>query len=443
MTLRSHEAYCQTGVEWFPEVPAHWEVKRLRFVADLNPSKTEVASYPDDAEVGFLPMEAVGERGELDLSRTRPIGEVRNGYSYFADGDVVFAKVTPCLENGKGALIRGLVGGRGFGTTELTVLRPKRAADGPYLWWLTYSSTFRGPAEGEMLGAGGLKRVPDEFVADYPAPWPPATERRDIAAFLGRETAKIDALVAEQRRLIELLKEKRQAVISHAVTKGLDSSKPMRDAGVKWLGEVPAHWELKPLRAHYRFVKRQQAADLDVLSVYRDYGVIRKSDRDDNINKTPEDLSSYQTVRPGDLVVNKMKAWQGSLGVSPLLGITSPDYAVFEATSDASGDYLNQLLRCRLLPDVYRSISNGIRPDQWRLEPQKFTGLKVPLPPATEQIEIVSYLSEECSRLLELEGAAEHSIDLLQERRAALISAAVIGKIDVRQRVTSREPERA
>lgn len=261
---------------------------------------------------------------------------------------------------------------------------------------------------------------------------PPLEEQLTIAAFLDRETTKIDGLVAEQRQLIELLTEKRRAVISHAVTKGLDPSAPMRDSGVEWLGQVPAHWEVVRVRSLFRFVKRQDGEELDVLSVYRDYGVIRKSDRDDNINKTPENLDNYQTVRPGDLVVNKMKSWQGSLGVSHLNGITSPDYAVFASIHRSCDAYLNHLFRCQLLPAVYRSISNGIRPDQWRLEPDRFKELKVPMPPRDEQAEIAEWIDGRVEQLEGLAAAAERAIDLLDERRAALISAAVTGKIDVR-----------
>lgn len=263
-------------------------------------------------------------------------------------------------------------------------------------------------------------------------PVPPPNAQPAIAAFLDHETAKIDALVAEQERLIALLKEKRQAVISHAVTKGLDPNAPMKDSGVQWLGQVPAHWRLMPIRTIYRFVKRQEKADLEVLSVYRDYGVIPKNSRSGNINKTPEDLSLYQTVKPFDVVVNKMKAWQGSLGVSSTLGITSPDYAVFEPTQEVVSGYLNWLLRCSLLPGTYRTISNGIRPDQWRLEPDKFRELRIPYPPLSEQLDIDSALAATTLGHDSLTTEATRAITLLRERRAALISAAVTGKIDVR-----------
>ena len=229
-----------------------------------------------------------------------------------------------------------------------------------------------------------------------------------------------------------LLKEKRQTVISQAVTKGLDPNVPMKDSGVEWLGRVPAHWRLMPIRAIYRLVKRQDKANLEVLSVYRDYGVIQKNSRSDNINKTPEDLSLYQTVNQNDIVVNKMKSWQGSLGVSCISGITSPDYAVFEPTQKVIPGYLNWLLRCSLLPDIYRTISNGIRPDQWRLEPDRFREIRIPYPPLSEQLEIDQALKRKIENFDTLATEAARAIDLLKERRAALITAAVTGKIDVR-----------
>jgi type I restriction enzyme, S subunit len=234
----------------------------------------------------------------------------------------------------------------------------------------------------------------------------------------------------------------RQAVISHAVTKGLDPNAPMKNSGVEWLGKVPAHWRVTRIRRMFRFVKRQEQAQLTILSVYRDFGVIDKASREDNNNKTPEDLSLYQTVKPGDLVINKMKAWQGSLGISTLSGITSPDYAVFEPSHTERGRFVDYLLRCMLLPPVYKSISNGIRPDQWRIEPDEFLGLSVALPSVDLQDDILTFLEHELSVHGQLAIEAESAIALLQERRSALISAAVTGKIDV-QNVAPTKAEAA
>jgi type I restriction enzyme S subunit len=189
----------------------------------LNPTKSEVAELDPNTLVSFLPMDSIGDDGTLTLDKERPVAELLSGYTYFRDGDVTIAKITPCYENGKGAVMRCLTNGIGFGTTELIVVRPKPdEVTGTYLHYVFMSSEFRRLGEAEMYGAGGQKRVPDSFVEDFATGFPPLDEQARIAAFLDRETAKIDALMAEQERLIELLKEKRQAVISAAVTGQID-----------------------------------------------------------------------------------------------------------------------------------------------------------------------------------------------------------------------------
>ena len=117
MSLPMYREYRDIDSQWLGGVPAHWSVKRLRFVVELNPSKSELAKLPKDTEVSFLPMEAIGDDGSLNLEKTRALQEVETGYTYFRDGDVTVAKITPCFENGKGALMVGLLGGIGFGTT--------------------------------------------------------------------------------------------------------------------------------------------------------------------------------------------------------------------------------------------------------------------------------------------------------------------------------------
>jgi type I restriction enzyme S subunit len=212
-----------SGVEWLGEVPAHWKVKRLRFVADLNPSKSEIAELSRDAEISFLPMEAIGDDGRLNLDRTRLIGDVESGYTYFREGDVTIAKITPCFENGKGAVMRGLVGGIGFGTTELVVTRPReQQSTSEYLHWLFVSTPFRKLGEAAMYGAGGQKRTPDDFVRDFAIAFPDVKEQAVIAVFLDRETAKLDVLTGEAEKGIALLKERRSALISAAVTGKID-----------------------------------------------------------------------------------------------------------------------------------------------------------------------------------------------------------------------------
>ena len=246
---KRYPAYKDSGVEWFGEVPAGWEVKRLKYLCQINPSKSEVASLPKSTKVSFLPMELIGEDCSLTLTENRPISDVWEGYTYFRNGDVIVAKITPCFENGKGALCDNLVNGIAFGTTELHVLRAGEKIDPRFLFLATKSYQFRRLGADLMTGTAGQKRVPDAFIRDYIVALPPLPEQRAIAAFLDRETARLDTLIAKKQRFIELLEEKRQALISHAVTKGLDPNVEMKDSGMEWLGEVPEGWEVVTLQS--------------------------------------------------------------------------------------------------------------------------------------------------------------------------------------------------
>ena len=210
-----------------------WPEKRMRFLTRRGPSDEQRQVLASATQATFLPMESIGEQGELDCSAIREVDDVENGYTRFFDGDVLVAKITPCFENGKGALVRGTLNGVGFGTTELHVLSPGNEIDARYLYYVTASDRFRRLGEAAMFGAAGQKRVPEDFVRDYRVSVPPLARQCAIADYLDRETARLDALIVEKECLLKLLAEKRQALIIRAVTRGLDRDAPGRDSGLK------------------------------------------------------------------------------------------------------------------------------------------------------------------------------------------------------------------
>ena len=312
---KPYTAYRPSGVEWLGNIPAHWGIKRLKYAATLNPKASEVRKLPPDTEVSFVPMEAVAEYGGLDLSLTKELSDVADGYTYFSNGDVLVAKITPCFENGKGSLASELMNGIAFGTTELHVLRCGPELDRQYAFCLTLADAFRKLGEAEMYGAGGQKRVPESFVTNLRHPLPSLPEQRAINAFLDRETARIDDLVSQKERLLGLLQEKRTALITRAVTRGLDPNATMKDSGVEWLGEIPAHWEVKRVK-HLCSVRRgaspRPIANPDYFDPNGEYGWVRIADvtaSNHYLEKTSEYVSELGRslsvpLEPGELIVS-------------------------------------------------------------------------------------------------------------------------------------------
>jgi len=206
-------------------------------------------SNPNPLIFAWSPEQGARSTGyaPLDLTEVRTAYEVSKGYTPILDGDLVIAKITPCFENGKGALCYNLQGGIGFGTTELIVLRAKPQSNSRFLYWLTQSYGFRKWGEAEMRGSAGQKRVTEEFVANFRTIGLSQTQQHRIAAYLDQQTAKIDRLINLRQRQIALLKEQRAALIQQAVTRGLNPDVPMKDSGLPWGGYIPEHWSIVPL----------------------------------------------------------------------------------------------------------------------------------------------------------------------------------------------------
>jgi type I restriction enzyme S subunit len=443
MSFPRYPAYKDSGVAWLGKVPGHWGVKRLRFVAALNPSKSEVNGLDRETFVSFLPMDAIGEDGSLRLDNEKPISDLESGYTYFQDGDVALAKITPCYENGKGALMQGLLNGIGFGSTELIVARPKPdQVTGTYLHYLFISPDFRAIGESHMYGAGGQKRVPDAFVRDFATAVPPIPEQTQIATFLDRETAKIDALVAEQRRLMALLKEKQQAVISHVVTQGLNPDAPMKQSGVEWLGDVPEHWATRTIakvstKITNGFVgpTRDILVDAGIPYIQATHIKNGRVNFDEGYFVRPEWSNGHakSILCEGDVLIVQTGAGTGDVGLVSVNEVGFNCHALIIVAPDKeliSGPFLSAVLLSTYGQEKLTSIETGAMHPHLNCGEVKF--VEVPLPPLSEQAEIVAYIGEMTDRYETLTTEAQRAIDLLQERRTALISAAVTGQIDVR-----------
>lgn len=284
----------------------------------------------------------------------------------------------------------------------------------------------------ELLGSGTtFKEISANSFSNCKLPCPDKCEQEKIASFLDERCSAFNCLISDIQSQIEALEEYKRSVITEAVTKGLNPDVEMRDSGIAWVGDIPAHWLVEKVKFHLQRNEPRNPGDKQVLSVYREYGVIPKDSRDDNHNVTSEDTSNYKYVVPGNLVINKMKAWQGSMGVSEYEGIVSPAYFIYKFTDNQiMPKYLHYLFRS-CYKDEFRRISGGIREGQWDLSPYEFSNTLLLIPPTDEQNRIVSYID---ARISEIEFAItekKQQIETIEEYKKSLIFEYVTGKKEV------------
>lgn len=419
MTLRL------TNTVQLESVPRHWQTVpfwvafRRRGRTEHDSSEELLSVYRDHGVVPREGREDNFNKPSEDLSR----------YQLVQPGDLVINKMKAWQGSVAVSEYTGLVSPAYFVYESLHTEHPR------YLHYLlrsdAYVAAYGAVSKGIRVGQWDLD--PQEH-SRLQLILPPLDEQDSIVGFLDFETARIDALIAEQQRLIELLKEKRQAVISQAVTKGLDPSVPMKDSGVEWLGEVPAHWEVVPVRVTVDEQNRKNASETgDYLSLLADVGVIPYEEKGDIGNKKPVDLSNSKVVEVGDFVINSMNFGIGSFGVSAYSGVCSPVYIVLRPRIDVvDSDFLAAVFANRLFQSMAQSFGNGILAHRAAINSHVINRLKVPLPPIDEQRIIAASLATDLAYMERLQEQALDNVKLLQERRAAVISAAVTGKIDVR-----------
>lgn len=434
---KPYPAYKESGVEWLGQVPEGWEVKRLRFLVATNPSKTEVRLSSDDF-VSFVPMEAVGEYGGMQCQE-RCLDEIGSGYTYFADGDILIAKITPCFENVKGAIAENLTNGIGFGSTEFHVVRHLGTMNATYCFWVSISYIFRKVGEAHMYGAGGQKRIPDVFIKNFHLPTPPLPEQHAIAAFLDQQCAQIDSLIEKKQRMLNLLDEKRRAVITQAVTRGLDPTLPMKDSGVEWLGQVPEGWKIRRLK----FLASVSYGLSEPPEYHQQEGIrfIRATD----LHAGKIFLETIRCVDPNDIPRNKIFWLRDGDIIVVRSGAYTGDSAIVTKQLEGSIAGFDMILRCtEAVPQFIQWVLLSTYTKETQIDLQRMRAAQPHLnadqlkncillyPPLPEQQAIADYLDVQCAAMDSQRKNLEKSIELLREYRASLITHAVTGKIDVR-----------
>lgn len=420
---RAYAEYKESGVEWLGTIPKHWDYVRLKYAANLVGDKVESGS-----NLKYVGMENVesGSGKYIEKEEVTPEGQATS----FSEGNVLFGKLRPYLAKSWLAEFSGIC------SSEFLVLESRKVS-ARFLNYYTLTDEFIKQVDSSTYGSK-MPRASWDFIGLLDVPVP-LNESEKITNFLDHETAKIDTLIAKQQDLIKLLKEKRKTVISNAVTKGLDPNAPMRDTGMEWLGEVPAHWEVSKFGYISMVVRggspRPAGDPLLFNGDYSPWVTVAEITKDDDVYLTSTDsfltkLGSEQcrVFSAGTLLISNSGA---TLGVPKILKIdaNANDGVVgFECLSlnhEFAYFYLSTIT-----DDLRERIKQGS--GQPNLNTDIVKAISVPIPPANEVKKIVEYIVDIRLKFKLLTEKATKGIELLQERRTALISAAITGKIDVR-----------
>ena len=431
---KSYPAYKPSGVEWLGKVPAHWAVARLKsHVANIADQTDECG-----ADEIYLALENVeGWTGKLL--------EVGNDVSFdsrvkrFQVGDVLFGRLRPYLAKVTSPNCNGVC------VSEFFVLRSRSDGFMPkYLKYLLQSKPIIDAINSATYGAK-MPRADWQFMGGMKQPVPPLTEQINIAAFLDHETAKIDTLVSRKARLIELIQEKRTALISRAVTKGLDPNAPMKDSGIDWLGEIPTHWEVRRLKHSTEKIGSGKTPKGGA-ERYIDSGVMFLRSQNVHfgglqlahvayIDTNTDSEMPGSRVREGDVLLNITGA---SLGRSCVARLGGADANVNQHVcilrtdqQQDDPDFLAYSIESQSLQDQIFNNENGVSRDALNFE--QIGDLVFSRPAIVEQKAIATFLAQETAKLDSLVAKVHEAIKLLEEKRAALISAAVTGRVDVRE----------
>lgn len=438
MSFPRYPEYKASGIDWLGEVPKHWETLPLSRTTSENTSLFIDGDWIESKDLSedgirYLTSGNVGDgfykeqgQGYISEETFASLNCVE-----VLPGDVLISRLN--LPVGRSCVVPDL-GGRIVTCVDNVIVRPDSQFDRRFfVYQLSSKSHF---ANMENLARGTtMQRISRSVLGRVRFSYPPSTEQIRIADFLDGETAKIDALIAEQRRLMELLKEKRQAVITQAVISGLNLNTTFKKSEVEWLGDVPEHWAIGRMSNVFHEVADAGNEELPILSVSIHHGVSdREMDEEEMDRKVSrsEDRSKYKQVLPGDLVYNMMRAWQGGFGTVTVPGMVSPAYVVARPKSQMNTAYVEHLLRTPQAIEQMRRHSRGVTDFRLRLYWDEFKNLAVLIPPIDEANAICAEIAEMDRRFNNLAESCQQSIDLLQERRTALISAAVTGEIDVR-----------
>ncbi|PHV61300.1 restriction endonuclease subunit S [Cyanobacterium aponinum] len=431
LSLPKYDCYKDSGVDWLGEIPEHWGITRMANFGSFTKGKG--ISKNDISEQG-LPALLYGDiytkyNIKTDhLITSVPKYIVSNSVPIYFD-DILFTGSGETLEDiGKCIVYKG--NSVGYAGGDVIIFRQNKC-NSLYLSYL-FNSSFFNEQKAKLAKGEIIVHIYSSKLKTIKFCLPPLEEQEKIVKFLDRKCEEVESAIALKQRLIELLDEQTSIVINQAVTKGLNPNAPMKDSGIDWLGDIPAHWEVLRTKNIFRLITQPAPNNnnYELLSVYTDIGVKPRKELEERGNKAST-TDGYWMVKKGDIVVNKLLAWMGAIGISDYDGVTSPAYDILRPYKPVESKFYHYLFRNPICLSKLKQHSKGIMEMRLRLYFDEFGNIKLPYPSFEEQEKIVKYLENKIAEIEELKEKTLQQIEKLKEFKQILIAEVVTGKIKV------------
>ena len=401
---------------------------RLKDFSVLNP---QYKGESLDCEVSFVPMESL-RNGAIDYQDI-PFAEGKGKYTYFQDGDLLVAKVTPCFENGNIAIANNMKQGVGFGSSEIFVLRMNDKVLNTYMFYITQTAKFQEGACATMCGVGGLKRISPLFMRTYERDIPSLSKQQLIVDYLGVKLGKIDARIAVLEKQQDAYARLKKSVIHHAVTHGLDPNVSLKDSGVEWIGMIPEHWEVKRIKELCSFVSRGATPNYVDEGEYKvmNQAVFSTGNLNHKVVRYSSYMKSESQIKKGDLLI----ASTGGGVLGKLYFFDDEDlnfYADTHVTIVRSEKglfcvkFLFYLLSYQF--DMVNTCMAKGSTNQTELQRDCLLSYELAIPSLVEQQTIIAYLDEKCAKIDTATENIGKQIDALKRLKRALINEVVTGQ---------------